>query len=179
MAERAERALRQIPEPRRQAAALIYTAHSLPVEMAARCDYQQQVQEACRLVSEKIGREHWDLAFQSRSGPPSQAWLGPDVGELLVQRHARSPLRDVAIVPMGFLTECMETVYDLDVEIGGLCQRLGIHLERGVAVGSHPRLVEMIRALILERVEEQPVRLAVGRFGPAPDVCGPGCCPPR
>jgi ferrochelatase len=84
---------------------------------------------------------------------------------------------DVFVVPIGFLYENMEIVYDLDVEAANLCDELGLSMVRAEVVGAHPRLVTMIRELILERIEEEPNRLALGSHGPSPDVCPPDCCP--
>src|SRR5256885_1046541 len=77
----------KLPEERRRAAALVYTAHSVPVSMAANSRYEMQLREACRLVSERLNRQDWRLVFQSRSGPPSQPWLGPDIGDSLRELH--------------------------------------------------------------------------------------------
>ena len=176
MAQRVLAALGQIPGERRQAARLVYTAHSLPVQMAQSSPYQSQLEEACRLVSERIGRADWDLVFQSRSGPPQQPWLEPDVKDHLRRLHETGSVRDVVLVPIGFLVEHMEVIYDLDVEAAGLGEQLGMNLVRAGVVGAHPRFVTMIRELIQERIAECPTRLAVGTLGPWPDVCPPECC---
>jgi ferrochelatase len=178
MAERVAAALEQIPAERRGQARLLYSAHSIPVTMADHCPYQRQVREACRLVSERLNRSEWDLAFQSRSGRPSEPWLGPELGDHLRQLAQRGEVSDVVLVPIGFVSEHMEIVYDLDVEAAGLCERLGLNLVRAAVVGTHPRFVRMIRELILERIEAEPTRLALGTHGPSPDVCPPDCCLP-
>ncbi len=177
--DRVVAAFQELPAPRRATARLIYTAHSIPVAMAAQCAYEVQLREACRLVSERVGHSEWDLVYQSRSGPPSQPWLEPDIGDYLVRLHQTEKDADVVIVPIGFLAEHMETVFDLDVEIASLCEHLGINLVRAGAVGTHPRLVAMIRELILERTAVQPTCLALGTLGPCPDVCPDDCCRPR
>lgn len=177
MTDRVAAALEQIPAERRDAARLLFTAHSLPVAMAAASDYERQLRGACRLVAERLGRgERWELVFQSRSGPPQQPWLGPDVGDWLVERHAAGDCADVVIAPVGLLAENMETVYDLDVEIAGLCEHLGVNMVRAATVGNHPRLVKMIRQLVEERLDENAPRLALGPDGPWPDVCPADCC---
>ena len=178
-AERVVAALHQIPPERRDAAKLIFTAHSLPVAMAARCPYQRQLEEACRLVAARIGRGDWRLAFQSRSGPPTQPWLAPDVGESLVQLRQSGFIGDVVIVPIGFVAENMEVVYDLDVEVAALGEQLGLNVVRAAVVATHPRFVGMIRELILERLEPQAPVLALGHLGPSPNHCPPDCCPPE
>ncbi len=176
MAERVAAALDRIPVDRRDSAPLIYTAHSLPLAMARNCRYEEQLREACRLVSDMVGRTDWSLAYQSRSGPPSQPWLEPDVGDYLVDLHRDRQVRDVVIVPIGFLSEHMEVIYDLDVELRGLCEELGINMVRSGLVANHPRFITMIRELVLERFQDQPVRLVLGSQGVCPDVCPPDCC---
>jgi len=189
MAERVSAALGEIPDERRAAARLIYTAHSIPAAMARQCPYERQLREACDLVARGLspqgtgpfGSSHgvaWDLVYQSRSGPPSQPWLGPDISEHLRRLAQSGEVRDVVIVPIGFLCEHMEVVYDLDVEVRQLCAELGLSMVRSGLVGCHARFVRMIRELIEERLSDAPIRLALGTHGPAPDRCAPECCPP-
>jgi len=176
MADRVAAALAEVPEEARRGVPLVFTAHSLPEAMAAKSPYQSQLREACRLVADRAGRSDWRLAFQSRSGPPSQRWLEPDVGDLL-RRMAGEGVRNVVLAPIGFLSEHMEVIYDLDVEAAALCEDLGIDMVRSGVVGTHPRFVEMIRELIEERMADEPVRLALGNDGPSPDCCPADCCP--
>lgn len=176
MAERVADALAEIPDDHRASARLIFSAHSIPESMARSCPYQEQLAEACRLVAERVGRGAWQLAYQSRSGPPSQPWLGPDIRDHLRTLVAGEGSRDVVIAPIGFLSEHMEVVYDLDVEVQALCEELGLNMVRAGVVGNHPRLVSMIRELIVERIEPNAPRLALGNLGPTPDVCLEGCC---
>jgi ferrochelatase len=175
--ERVAAALEELPVQRRRDAPVLYTAHSLPVAMAEKCAYEEQLREACRLASERLGRSRWELVYQSRSGPPSQPWMEPDLRDRLCRLAEEGDAPDVAVVPIGFLYENMEIVYDLDVEAAGLCDQLGLNMVRAEVVGAHPRLVTMIRELIHERIEDEPTRLALGRHGPSPDVCPPDCCP--
>jgi ferrochelatase len=178
MGERVGDALAEVPAERREDARVLYTAHSIPVATAEKCAYQAQLREACRLVSERLERSDGDLAYQSRSGPPSEPWLEPALEDRL-RALAEGGARDVVIVPIGFLYENMEIVYDLDVEAADLCDRLGLNMIRSAVAGSHPRFVRMIRELILERMADEPVRLALGADGPSHDVCPPDCCPRR
>jgi protoporphyrin/coproporphyrin ferrochelatase len=167
-------AFEQIPEGRRRDAALVYTAHSIPVSMAANARYEAQLREACRLVSERLDRTDWRLAYQSRSGPPSQPWLGTDIGDSLRELHAAGT-HDVVVVPIGFISDHMEVLYDLDTEARELCGNLGLNLVRAATVGNHPAFVSMIRELVLERMGELPPRW-LGDHGPSHDVCEPDCC---
>ena len=176
MTDRVWDALEQIPAERRSAARLIFTAHSIPLVMAQSSPYESQLREACGLVADRLGRSDWRLAYQSRSGPPSQPWLEPDVRDELRGLAGSHEVRDVVIVPIGFLCEHMEIVYDLDVEVFQLCEQLGLSMIRSEVVGCHPRFVRMIRELIVERMTESPQRLALGSHGPWPDECPADCC---
>ncbi len=176
MSDRLAAALDEIPDGRRPAARIVYTAHSLPVEMAEKCDYQQQLREACRLVSERLSHADWELVYQSRSGRPSQPWLEPDVCDYLAQLGQGGQTGDVVIVPIGFLAEHMEVIWDLDVEARAVCEQVGLNMVRAPVIGCHPRFVTMVRELIQERIDENPSRLALGTFGPSPDVCPAKCC---
>ncbi|HEX2474933.1 MAG TPA: ferrochelatase [Lacipirellulaceae bacterium] len=176
MVERTWEALQQVPAPRRDNAAVIFTAHSIPQAMAATCRYVAQLQEASRLVAEGVGREGWRLVYQSRSGPPQQRWLEPDIGDFLRNGLPGSQAEDIIVVPIGFISDHMEVVYDLDTELRQLCDRLGIHMVRAATVGTHPRFVQLVRELIKERMSEKSQRLAVGLLGPSHDVCPEDCC---
>ncbi|MGD9635226.1 MAG: ferrochelatase [Pirellulales bacterium] len=176
MIERTRDALEQIPAARRDATPLIFTAHSIPQAMAAGCRYEEQLRDACQLVSAGVGRDAWQLVYQSRSGPPSQPWLEPDVMDFIRQRHTASPLRDVVVVPIGFISDHLEVIYDLDTEAKQECADLDIELVRAATVGTHPRFVTMIRQLIEERLTDNPRRLALGGLGPKEDVCPDDCC---
>jgi len=151
---------------------LIFTAHSIPLSMAQTSRYKEQLQESCRLVAGGLGRGDWRLVYQSRSGSPTQPWLEPDIGEYLKQVASK----EVVIAPIGFLSDHMEVLYDLDKEARHICESLGIGMARAATVGVHPKFVSMIRDLVLERVEGAP-RLALGDCGPSHDVCPEDCCP--
>jgi ferrochelatase len=168
-------ALEKIPADHRAGAQIVFTAHSIPMAMAASCDYQAQLLETCRLVGEQIERSDWRLVFQSRSGPPSQPWLEPDIRDHL-RSLGEQGVSDLVVVPVGFLSDHMEVIYDLDTEAAKLSVELGLNLVRASTVGSHPRFVRMIRELILEQLDESSPRLALGDRGPGHDVCRINCC---
>jgi protoporphyrin/coproporphyrin ferrochelatase len=176
MIENVRAALDQIPADRRNRAGLIFTAHSIPLAMAENCRYEEQLREASRLVAEGLGRNNWNLVYQSRSGPPQQAWLAPDIRDFIEARHKESPIRDAVIVPIGFISDHMEVIFDLDTEVWQLCEQLGINMVRAATVGTHPRFVRMIRELIEERMTDTPQRLALGALGPSHDMCPEDCC---
>jgi ferrochelatase len=171
MTDRVRAALNRLDTPH-----LLYTAHSVPISMATGSDYVRQINEACRLVSESLDRSDWKLVYQSRSGPPGQPWLEPDIGAALRAIAADGSNRDVVIAPIGFLSDHMEVLYDLDTEARALCTELGLRMVRASTVGVHPKVVSMIRELILERIG-QAERRALGQFGPEPDECAETCCP--
>ncbi len=177
--ERAAAALAEVSAERRPSVPLIFTAHSLPASMAAACRYEEQLAAACRLVAEGVAKGTWHLAYQSRSGPPSQPWLKPDVGDLVESLHATAGVDAVVVVPIGFLCEHMEVVFDLDVELRARCEALGVDLVRAATVGCHRRFVTMIRELVEERLDPATPRLAIGPLAVPPDVCAADCCPPR
>jgi ferrochelatase len=177
MCEHVEAALDEVPAERRDDARLVFTAHSIPTATAAKCAYESQLREACRLMAERVERPEWQLVFQSRSGPPSQPWLEPSVTDHLRGLAGRAEACDVILAPIGFLYENMEIVYDLDVEAAELCEELGVNMVRAAPVGAHPRFARMIRELVLERMQDGPTRLALGDHGPSHDVCPPDCCP--
>ena len=168
-------ALGRIPPERRSLAHIAFTAHSIPLSMAMGCDYQPQLQETCRLIVEGLGQERWQLVYQSRSGPPTQAWLEPDIRDHL-RALKNGGATDVVIAPVGFISDHMEVLYDLDTEALALCEGLGLNMVRASTVGTHTSFVKMIRELILERTTTDPVRRFLGERGPGHDVCPVDCC---
>jgi protoporphyrin/coproporphyrin ferrochelatase len=180
LADAARRAAEALPPSVMENFDLVFTAHSIPEAMAAASGpaggaYPRQLAEASRLVAERAGRgRSWRLAYQSRSGPPSVPWLGPDVNDCLAEL-AGSGSAAVVLVPVGFVSDHLEVAYDLDVEAAQLAERLGLPLARAATPGTDPRFVAMITELVAERLSGQPPR-ALGDLGPSLDVCGSGCC---
>jgi ferrochelatase len=177
-AERVRDALARLndsPEPIH----LTFTAHSIPASMAANCDYERQLTETCRLVAETVGipADRWKLVYQSRSGRPQDPWLGPDVLDHLRTLH-EAGVTNVIVHPVGFLSDHMEVLYDLDDEARHLAESLGMRMERSATVGTHPAFVRMLRELIVERIDELPDKPAIGRFPANHDVCPADCCLP-
>jgi ferrochelatase len=172
--DRVRAALDHIPPDSRANARVIFTAHSVPLAMAQGSDYQNQIEESCRLVSEGLGLDAWQLVYQSRSGPPGQPWLEPDIGDVL---RGLEPAALVVIVPIGFISDHMEVLYDLDTEARAIAEERGLHMVRAATVGVHPKFLLMIRELILEKLDQCQPR-AVGKYGPNQDICRADCCPP-
>jgi protoporphyrin/coproporphyrin ferrochelatase len=159
---------------------LVFTAHSIPEAMASASGpaggaYTAQLTEASRLVAGRVGgARSWRLVYQSRSGPPSVPWLGPDIGDCLAELAA-SGSAGVVLVPVGFITDHMEVVYDLDVDAAQAAARLGLPLARAATPGADTRFVAMITELVRERLGEAPAR-ALGDHGPVLGSCRSGCC---
>jgi ferrochelatase len=168
--------------------------------MAGGCAYETQLREASRLISERVGASSWALTFQSRSGPPAQPWLEPDVCDYIRSFHetdaaradtaaradaaradtaarADSATRDIVLIPAGFISDHMEVAYDLDVEARACCDELGVRMVRAETAGTHPRFVDMIVELVEERLSASTDRPAAGALEPWPDHCSLDCCP--
>lgn len=155
-------------------AELVFTAHSIPESMAANCDYATQLEEAGGLIADALGIDRWRVVYQSRSGSPLQPWLGPDIADCLHELNARG-IRNVVVAPIGFVSDHMEIVYDLDFEAQKIAQELGIKMVRAATAGTHSAFVKMIRELMLERIHNEPPRF-LGSRGPVHDVCPADCC---
>ncbi len=168
MRQQAFDALRLLPLDLRANAMLLFSAHSIPMSMAATCRYAHQLEEASAAVARLLKREQYRLVYQSRSGSSTQPWLEPDILDALRQYHAEGG-KAVVIVPIGFVSDHMEVLYDLDEEARHLCEELGLTMVRAGTAGAHPYFVRMVRELILERMEGG---------GVIPGLCTPECCPP-
>jgi ferrochelatase len=175
--ERVREALRDIQDDARENMQIVYTAHSIPVSMADGCDYVKQLQEVRRLVSGVLGHQNDALVYQSRSGAPGQPWLAPDILDYIRGVNAGNLASAVVLAPIGFISDHMEVVYDLDVEARQLCDSLGLAMTRAKTVGVHPKFIGMIRELIMERMEPGTERRALGSMGARADVCLEDCCP--
>ncbi len=154
-----------------------FTAHSIPFSMSSTSDYEKQLRETCRLVAEALHLRdsQWRLVYQSRSGRPQDPWLEPDICDT-VRELSAAGVRRLVISPVGFLSDHMEVLYDLDDEARKVCDALGIRMERAGTPGCHPKFVSMIRKLIQERVSGA-AKECIGLYGPNHDVCPVDCCP--
>jgi ferrochelatase len=168
-------ALARITPARRGDVEVLFTAHSIPLAMARASRYEAQLLETARLVAEEVGLSHWRLVYQSRSGPPSQPWLEPDICDYLRGRGAAGST-SIVIVPLGFLSDHLEVLYDLDVEARDVCRQRNLEMVRVPTVGTHPHFVRMIRELIEERLVPNTPRQAVGVMEPSHDDCPSDCC---
>ncbi|MHB8216851.1 MAG: ferrochelatase [Candidatus Sulfotelmatobacter sp.] len=175
--ERVGDALRAVPVEARQNVQIIYTAHSVPLSMANTSDYVTQLEEVRRLVSGALGQKNDILVYQSRSGAPGQPWLEPDILDHLRGVKENNLASAVVLAPISFVSDHMEVLYDLDEEAQQLCDSLELPMTRARTVGVHPKFIEMIRELILERMNPEMERRALGSMGARRDVCAEDCCP--
>jgi ferrochelatase len=143
--------------------------------MASRSRYEVQLAETARLVAERVGADEWALVYQSRSGSPHVPWLAPDVCDHIRSLPERG-VKDVVVSPIGFVSDHMEILYDLDVEAREAAAAAGLGFARAQTAGTHPAFVAMIRELIQERLDPDVPRRSVGRYGASHDICLGGCC---
>jgi len=164
MKDRVREALALLP-----GADVVYTAHSIPVSMAESSPYEQQLRQAARQIS---GHEPV-LAFQSRSGPPSQPWLEPDIGDYIRKFEKKR----LVVVPLGFLSDHMEVIYDLDLEAAALAKERGIEFVRAGTAGTHPRfvagLVELVREAMKRGVDQCAADCCARPTSPSPSAGRP------
>jgi protoporphyrin/coproporphyrin ferrochelatase len=175
--ERVRDALQAIPVDAQKNVQVVYTAHSIPLAMANTSDYVKQLEEVRMLVSLALAKKNDALVYQSRSGAPGQPWLGPEILDYLREVKARDLASAVVLAPISFISDHMEVLYDLDVEARQVCHSLGLPMTRAGTAGLHPKFIDMIRELILERMNPGWERRAVGSLGPRPDTCAENCCP--
>ena len=171
-----EQALAKIPEEVRSTTKVLFCAHSIPKSMADNSRYEEQLRESARLVCKAVKHGPWELVFQSRSGPPQQPWLEPDVCDRIEQLHTEEDLKHVVVIPIGFISDHMEVLFDLDHEAADLCKEKGIHFVRAATVGTHPAFVKMIVDLLEERLEPETERPFLGTYGASHDLCPGNCC---
>lgn len=150
-------AFAEIPVDRRGSTSLVFTAHSLPAPMAARSPYVEQLETSARMITERLGRQRWSLAYQSRSGKPSDPWLEPDIGDALGQLAAEN-CREAVVAPIGFVCDHVEVLYDLDIEARKVGAALGINLLRAACPNDHPSFIRMMAEVILQKIKSYGAR---------------------
>jgi protoporphyrin/coproporphyrin ferrochelatase len=141
----------RLPEKVRPLARLVCTAHSVPMSMAERSRYREQLETSARLVAEATGMHDWVLVYQSRSGRPEDPWLEPDICDYLRQARA-SGLEAAVICPIGFVCDHIEVLYDLDREAAGICSEIGLPMARAAAANDDPLFLDMMADVVLQTV---------------------------
>ncbi|AVT40509.1 ferrochelatase [Plantactinospora sp. BB1] len=177
-------ALATLDPARRESTRLVFTAHSIPVSMAASAGpqggrYEAQLRETAALVAERAAPGlPYDLVWQSRSGPPQVPWLEPDVNDHL-RALAADGVSSVVVSPIGFVSDHLEVVWDLDTEAAATAKQLGLDFVRAATPGTDRRFVAMVRELVTERLNpaDTAARRRLGTL-PAWDACPAGCCQP-
>jgi ferrochelatase len=175
-------ALSRLDPARRETTRLVFTAHSIPVAMDDGSGpdgglYTAQLRTAARLVADAAAPDlHWDLVWQSRSGPPQVPWLDPDVNDHLAALAA-DRITDVVVSPVGFVSDHLEVVWDLDNEAAATAARLGLRYARAATPGTDPRFVAMVRELIVERLTGSGTVVRLSNLALSGPTCGAGCCP--
>jgi protoporphyrin/coproporphyrin ferrochelatase len=170
-----ESAFARLSDSQKAGSVLLFTAHSIPLSMSDNCRYVDQLKESARLIAEQLGNPNWELVYQSRSGPPQQPWLEPDIGDR-IRQLAEQGVQSVVVSPLGFVSDHMEVLFDLDTEAKDICHELGIAFSRASAVGTHPEFITMMVELIQERLSGTTERLSVGCMPALHDVCPENCC---
>jgi ferrochelatase len=152
-----------LPPALRTTARLICTAHSIPVSMADRSRYRQQLAMSAQLVARESGMDDWALVYQSRSGRPEDPWLEPDICEYL-RRERAAGLAAAVVCPIGFVCDHIEVLYDLDREAAGVAKEVGLAMTRAAAVNADPLFLDMMADVVIDtmnRYRGQPVPLTV------------------
>lgn len=166
VARHVEEALARLEPGLREAARIVFTAHSLPLEMAERCRYREQLETSARRVMRRLGRDDWTLVFQSRSGRPQDPWLEPDICDYLRAEKPRG-LGAAVIVPIGFVCDHIEVLYDLDTMAASVCRELALPMVRAETVNDDPLFLDMMADVVMrtyrrfERYPPLPVSAAV------------------
>ena len=152
LADQIHNVLDRIAAENRHVTPLVFTAHSLPVAMAHRSPYVEQLEETARLVAERLGHQRWSIAYQSRSGRPSDLWLEPDLGQV-IRDLAGPAVREIVVAPIGFVCDHVEVLYDLDIEAKKIAEDLGIRFNRASCPDDHPTFVAMMANVIEEKIK--------------------------
>lgn len=144
--------LAKVPDAKRSDVPLLFTAHSIPTAMAARSPYCEQLKESCALVARQLSHGRWSLAYQSRSGNPKESWLEPDIGAAL-KNLAAEGAAEVVVAPIGFVSDHVELLYDLDIEAKGIAESLGLSFLRAKSLNDHPTFIRMMAEVVEKRIK--------------------------
>lgn len=169
-AQHVQAARASLPPDVAPAARLVFTAHSIPVSMAARSRYQEQLALSARLVAEQTGMSDYAVVYQSRSGRPEDPWLGPDVCDYLREARAAG-LQAAVLCPIGFVCDHLEVLYDLDHAAADVCREIGLPMVRAQTVNDNPLFLDMMADVVLA-VLHRSARGRVLSLVPAPVPAG-------
>lgn len=156
LAELIQPCLDKNEEASRSATPLIFTAHSIPLAMAFRSPYVEQVRETSRLVAERLNHRRWSVAYQSRSGRPTDPWLEPDIGQA-IRKLAAEAAPAIIVAPIGFVSDHVEVLYDLDIEAKRIAEDLGLRFLRASCPNDHPTFIRMMAAVIKTKLSSEPL----------------------
>jgi len=145
--EQIEEEMEKLPAAERADTPLIFTAHSVPRAMAASSPYCEQLKESCSLVTGRLDHQRWLIAYQSRSGNPNEPWLEPDIAAAL-HGVAAEGATEVIVAPIGFVSDHVEVLYDLDIEAKQIAEKLGLKFFRASAPNDHPTFIRMMADII-------------------------------
>jgi ferrochelatase len=151
-ADRVRDAIARLAPSDCESAELIFTEHSIPIVMAARAPYVEQIRESAAMVAAAVGASNWRIAYQSRSGSPRDPWLEPDIKDVVRGLGGRAAV----IVPIGFLCDHVEVLYDLDIEAAQVAREAGVTMVRAATVSDHPQFIQMMAALARPRLVLPP-----------------------
>ena len=152
-----EAAFAKLAPEKKESTPLIFTAHSLPIIMAARSPYVEQLNTSARMIAEKLNHHHWSLAYQSRSGKPTEPWLEPDIGAA-IRQLAEKGVRELIVAPIGFVCDHVEVLYDLDIEAKKNADDLGVNLDRVSCPNDHLTFIQMMADVIEKKMERNEDR---------------------
>lgn len=155
VADRVREAVARLTPQDRDRAELIFTAHSIPVAMAARASYVDQIRASAAMVAAAVGKSAWRIAYQSRSGSPRDPWLEPEINEVLPGLAGRAAV----VVPIGFLCDHVEVLYDLDIEAAQIARAAGVPMVRAATVSDHPSFIEMMASFARSHLVHAPSAL--------------------
>jgi len=158
-------AVQRLPEALRSRARLVFTAHSIPVSMADRSRYREQLTEGAQAVATRAGMSDWTLVYQSRSGRPQDPWLEPDICDYL-KTAAADGLGAAVLCPIGFVCDHIEVLYDLDREAAAVAREADVALVRADAVNDDPLFLAAMTDIVLETIARyrsgRPLEIGIG-----------------
>jgi ferrochelatase len=145
--------LARLSSHQKESAPLVFTAHSVPIAMAARSPYVSQIETTAKLIADKLHRSHWSIAYQSRSGKPTDPWLEPDINQVVYDLAAQG-IKEVIVAPIGFVCDHVEVLYDLDIEAKNSAEGAGVSLFRTCSPNDHPTFIQMMADVITGKLRE-------------------------